>query len=203
MCEPGKLVKVQCPVFLFRSSHISAFCLVCSFYLVCSRFPWGKQVFIISSTVCTNNTGISKLLLSGNDGNPPEIKVRRRQPRIYLSSRPFCTVFYSYGLLWSELCSVKIIRLRVDLFDFFPQPFCREQFFFFKDFIYFLRAGKGGRKRGRETSVCDWLTHTPNWGLGPPPRHVSWLGIEPATLWFTGQHSVHWATPARALGNYF
>ena len=31
----------------------------------------------------------------------------------------------------------------------------------------------------------------------PQRRHVPWLGIEPATLWFTGQHS---ATPARAQG---
>ena len=35
-------------------------------------------------------------------------------------------------------------------------------FFFFKDFIYlFLEKGKGGRKRGRETLMCerntDWL----------------------------------------------
>ena len=25
------------------------------------------------------------------------------------------------------------------------------------------------------------------------------LGIEPATLWFAGQHSIHWATPGRLL----
>ena len=25
-----------------------------------------------------------------------------------------------------------------------------------------------------------------------------WAGIEPATPWFTGWHSIHWATPARA-----
>ena len=29
------------------------------------------------------------------------------------------------------------------------------------------------------------------------------LGIKPATFWFAGQHSIHWATPARAvLGNF-
>ena len=40
-------------------------------------------------------------------------------------------------------------------------------FFFFKDFIYlfiylfiyFQRVGKGGRKRGRETSMCGCLSH--------------------------------------------
>ena len=41
------------------------------------------------------------------------------------------------------------------------------------------------------------LTH-PYWRSGLQPRPVPWLGIEPATLWFAGQCSVHWATPARA-----
>ena len=37
-------------------------------------------------------------------------------------------------------------------------------FEFFKDFIYFQREGKGGRKRGRETPI-SCLSHTsPNWG---------------------------------------
>ena len=34
----------------------------------------------------------------------------------------------------------------------------------------------------------------PNWGPGLQPRHRPWLGIEPVTLWFTGRHSIHWAT---------
>ena len=46
--------------------------------------------------------------------------------------------------------------------------------------------------------MCDCLLHTPTWGPGPQPRHVPWLGIELATLWFTDRHSIHWATPARA-----
>ena len=47
--------------------------------------------------------------------------------------------------------------------------------------------------------MCGCLSHTLNYGLGPQPRHVPWLGIEPVTLWFTGWHSIHWATPARAI----
>ena len=43
----------------------------------------------------------------------------------------------------------------------------------------------------------------PYWGPGPQPRHVPWLGIERVTLWFTGQCSIHWATPARAPFFYF
>ena len=47
-------------------------------------------------------------------------------------------------------------------------------------------------ERGRETSVCCCLSHTPCWGPVQPPRRVPWLGIEPATVWFTGWRSVHW-----------
>ena len=46
--------------------------------------------------------------------------------------------------------------------------------------------------------MCDCLSFAPYWGPGPQPRHVPWLGIEPVTLWFPGQHSIYWATPARA-----
>ena len=63
-------------------------------------------------------------------------------------------------------------------------------------FIYF-REGEGGRKRGRKTSMCSCLSCTPWWGPGLQPGHAARLGIEPVTLWFTGQHSIHWAIPAR------
>ena len=66
-------------------------------------------------------------------------------------------------------------------------------FSFFKDFIYLLLEGKGRRKRGRETSMCGCLSCTPFWGSGPQTRHVSWLGIELATLWFASPHTIHWA----------
>ena len=56
-----------------------------------------------------------------------------------------------------------------------------------------------GTRRGRETSMCGCLSHTPSWGLGPQSRHVPWLGIKPATRWFTGWRSIPWATPARAV----
>ena len=67
-----------------------------------------------------------------------------------------------------------------------------------KDFIIYFLVGKGGRKRGRETSMCGCLSHAPYRGPGPQPRHVPWLGIELTTLWLAGWHTIHWATPARA-----
>ena len=51
--------------------------------------------------------------------------------------------------------------------------------------------------------MCGCLLHAPYWRPGPQPRHVPWLGIKPVTLWFTGQHSIHWATPARAQRDFF
>ena len=47
--------------------------------------------------------------------------------------------------------------------------------------------------------MCACLSHTLRWGPGPKPRDVPWLGIELATLLFTGQHSIHWATRARDI----
>ena len=71
-------------------------------------------------------------------------------------------------------------------------------FAFFKDYIYFQRQGERERNRGRETSLCGCSSHIPHWGPGPHPRHVPWLGIEPVTLCFAVQCSIHWATPAKA-----
>ena len=51
--------------------------------------------------------------------------------------------------------------------------------------------------------MCGCVSRAPYWGPGPQPRHVSWLGIELENLWFTGPHSIHWATPARAQINTF
>ena len=47
--------------------------------------------------------------------------------------------------------------------------------------------------------MCGCLSSAPYWGPDSQPRHVPWLGIKSVTLWFMGQHSVHWATPGRAM----
>ena len=69
---------------------------------------------------------------------------------------------------------------------------------FFLDFMYlFLARGKAG-ERGRETSMCGWLSCTPYWGPGLQPPQVPWLGIQPVTLWFEGWHTIHQDITARA-----
>ena len=52
---------------------------------------------------------------------------------------------------------------------------------FFKSLFIFEETGREGRKRGSETSMCGCLLCTLYWGPGRQPRHVPWLGIEPAT----------------------
>ena len=46
--------------------------------------------------------------------------------------------------------------------------------------------------------MCGCFSPAP-WGEPAlKPRHVPWVGIELESLWFTGQHSSHWAMPAGA-----
>ena len=75
------------------------------------------------------------------------------------------------------------------------------------DFIIYLftfrKRGREGGKQGRETLMCGCLSHAPNQGPDPQPRHVPWLGIEPVTIRFAGRQSVPWAAPARAEQNDF
>ena len=74
---------------------------------------------------------------------------------------------------------------------------CCQVFKIFYLFI-FRKKGREGEREGKKHQ-CVVASSTPpaEWGPGPQPRFVPWLGIEPATLWFTCRHSVHWATPAR------
>ena len=80
--------------------------------------------------------------------------------------------------------------------------------FFYKDLFIFRERGREGEGRGgkhwhaRDTSI-GCLSRAPNWGPGLQRRHVPWLGIEPSTFQFTGQHSIHSATPARAWKHLF
>ena len=52
--------------------------------------------------------------------------------------------------------------------------------------------------------MCGCLLHAPYWGPGPQPRLVPWpLGIKQVTLWFSGQHPTHWATPSKANPRFY
>ena len=71
---------------------------------------------------------------------------------------------------------------------------------FLKRFYVFIfrERGRAG-ERETEKHPCVVSSHTPNRGPGPQPSHVPWQGIQPATLWFAGRRSIHWATPARDI----
>ena len=76
-------------------------------------------------------------------------------------------------------------------------PLCL--FFFFLTFSFFCLTfylfifweEEGRRKKGRDTSICGCLLHTPYWG-------PDWASNR-LPRGFAGQHSIHWATPARAI----
>ena len=71
---------------------------------------------------------------------------------------------------------------------------------YFQRFYLFLDRMEGREKEREREHQCVVAFHMPC----AQPRHVPWLGIEPATLWFSGQCSVHWATPVMApLGFFF
>ena len=109
-------------------------------------------------------------------------------------ARPSC--FSSLAVKWplQECFLPKKMKTQPSL----PPNHIYLTFIFFKDFIYlFLERGEG-REKERETSMCGCLSHAPCWGPGLQPRHVPWLGIELATLWFIGWHSIYLAAPARA-----
>ena len=77
--------------------------------------------------------------------------------------------------------------------------------FFLRFYLFVFREVKG--ETGRETSLCGCLLHAPYWRPGSQPRPAPWLGMEPVNFWFTGRHSIHWATPAgvreEILKNYY
>ena len=76
---------------------------------------------------------------------------------------------------------------------------CELIYSFFKKRFYLCWDKWEGKEKERDRIINVWLPlmHPPL-GTGWQPRHVPWLGIEPATLWFAGWHSILWATLARA-----
>ena len=69
---------------------------------------------------------------------------------------------------------------------------------YFKDFIYSFLEREEGREKEWERNINMWLSLT----YSPLARHVPWLGIKQATLWFAGQRSIRWATTARENSHF-
>ena len=56
------------------------------------------------------------------------------------------------------------------------------QFLFLRFYLFIFRQ-RGGREKEKERNINVWLPLTrPLWGPRLQPRHVPWLGTEPATL---------------------
>ena len=98
------------------------------------------------------------------------------------------------------VCNYRFVsRSILGKFAYSKSQYNRTLYFFLKRFYLFIfREGEGKEKERERNSMCGCLLHTPYWGHGPQPRHVPRLGTEPATFWFAGPCSIHWATAARA-----
>ena len=131
----------------------------------------------------------------------PLLKLSREGQMRYIKCKKQKECFINYKLLtiqhWNKRWLIKdqhLIRGGIITLLQNKDPFKKKT----QHFIYlFLERGREGEREG-ETLMCGCLTCAPYYGPGPQPQHMPWLGIERATLWFTGWHSIHWATPARA-----
>ena len=128
---------------------------------------------------CTSS-GCLQQQLPGMGGGLPILPARPSKPGAWCTGKTIiCSTPPEHPVPSSQICTISLHVLL---------------WFLFLLRLYLFLEGKGGK----ETLMCGRLSHTPNWGPGLQPRHVPWLGIELATLWFTGWCSIHWATPARA-----
>ena len=69
---------------------------------------------------------------------------------------------------------------------------------FFKDIFIFRERGGEGEREGVKHQCVVACCVSPTGDVACNPGMCPRSGIELATHWFTGQHSIHWATPARA-----
>ena len=115
---------------------------------------------------------------------------------IWLPTWIICLKMRSVNLKVIKICILKALWVCIQIHSFLPacnrglfsnglslpNYFENQSFsicFFFNLFVclFVFREGKGGKKRGREISVCGCLSRGPHWGPGLQPRHVSWLRI--------------------------
>ena len=123
---------------------------------------------------------------------PPQVLLPEKVLCGRCLSRRFCSseFFSLYLLLWI-IFDVHVFNIVLAF-----------SFIFIFLFIYFFEERRGGREKEWEGEKhrCGVASFTPPvWGPGLQPRQVPWLGIKLVTFHFAGRHSVHWATPARAI----
>ena len=128
--------------------------------------------------------------------------------------------------MWVELCTLWAATARVSSpspwhphsafclceFDFFPHIsampvlllssayFRIILFFFFRFYVFmFIFREREGREKERERNIDVAEILCPQLEIWPSSQACALTGNQPATLCFTGRHSVQWATPSRAL----
>ena len=123
------------------------------------------------------------------EGNQPKGEANTKRKKIWETSPG--------DIIWTLN---KVITVPGNYQQSFQFPFKKKKVFI----NLFLEKGKGGQKRGRETSMCerhtDWLplARTPtrdlarNLGTCPTRNHTDDL------FQFAGWHPTHWATPVGA-----
>ena len=74
-----------------------------------------------------------------------------------------------------------------------------QTYFSLKNFFKKILFREQWKEKERERNINVWLLLVcPHRGLVHNPTMCPRLGIKLSTIWFAGQHSIHWATPARA-----
>ena len=85
--------------------------------------------------------------------------------------------------------------------DFKPQTMYKNKYIglFFKRFYLFILDRREGREKEEEKYQCVVASRAPPTGdlTWPTTQACALTGNQTSTFWFTGQHSVHLATPAR------
>ena len=143
---------------------------------LCIKYHWRFRAWICTFLQCKLNWiwNISEISLGIS---------RTHASASYYSVRYPCWLVHCCSGFLSIFLSLWLILL----FFFYPLFF---DVSFFKDFIYiFLERGREGGREGKKHQCVVARCVPPTGDLAHNPDICPNLGIEPATLWFTGRHS--------------